>query len=224
MRKAVAYIRVSTPRQALEGESLDAQTARITAFCIAHTMELVGVVREEGVTSSIPLVKRPKYPELQAHLAAGATCIVVVKLDRIFRTVIETLNSVAEYTQQGISIHALDAGGAPLDTSSAMGSAMLSMRAIFGQLERDLARERTRETMAYMRAQGQRVGQIPWGHNLNGDHVTPHPQYDEALNGMRIMRGRGYSLRTIAGIITSDYPELAIGHQTVNTILTTTKA
>ena len=45
---AVGYIRVSTEDQARDGISLDAQDARIRAFCDAKAWHLVRVIRDEG--------------------------------------------------------------------------------------------------------------------------------------------------------------------------------
>jgi hypothetical protein len=48
---AVAYCRVSTQEQVRGGVSLDAQTERLRAYCRAAGLELVELVREEGVTA-----------------------------------------------------------------------------------------------------------------------------------------------------------------------------
>ena len=43
MRRVVGYIRVSSEGQAAEGVSLDAQRAKLTAYCTALELELVAI-------------------------------------------------------------------------------------------------------------------------------------------------------------------------------------
>lgn len=47
---AVGYVRVSTQEQAAEGISLDAQEARIRAYCTMRRLDLVDVVVDAGVS------------------------------------------------------------------------------------------------------------------------------------------------------------------------------
>ncbi len=49
-RLAVGYIRVSTEDQAAEGVSLEAQRARIAAWCEANGYELAGVHVDAGIS------------------------------------------------------------------------------------------------------------------------------------------------------------------------------
>lgn len=48
---ALAYVRVSTEERALHGVSLDAQTERVQACCTMTGLNLVGIIREEGVSA-----------------------------------------------------------------------------------------------------------------------------------------------------------------------------
>jgi len=49
--KAVGYVRVSTEDQAREGVSLEAQRAKITAYCQVKDLELVEVVEDAGISA-----------------------------------------------------------------------------------------------------------------------------------------------------------------------------
>ena len=53
------YCRVSTARQASEGESLDVQHRQIEGYALMHGLALAGVVVEEGVSGSVPVEERP---------------------------------------------------------------------------------------------------------------------------------------------------------------------
>ena len=50
MQKAIGYIRVSTEGQAVDGVSLDAQKAKIEAWCVANDFELEGVFVDAGIS------------------------------------------------------------------------------------------------------------------------------------------------------------------------------
>lgn len=52
-RKCGLYIRVSTERQAVEGESLDEQEERLREFCRVRNLKVVKVYREEGESAKI---------------------------------------------------------------------------------------------------------------------------------------------------------------------------
>lgn len=49
MQKAIGYIRVSTKGQVDEGVSLEAQRAKIEAYCNLNDMELVAVLEDAGI-------------------------------------------------------------------------------------------------------------------------------------------------------------------------------
>ena len=50
--KAVGYIRVSTQGQAEEGVSLDAQKAKIEAWCMANDYELTAIYEDAGISGT----------------------------------------------------------------------------------------------------------------------------------------------------------------------------
>lgn len=83
--------------------------------------------------------------------------LMVTRLDRLGRSVLDTLRTVEKLDQQGIVVQALDTN---LDTSTPTGRLMLNLMATLAQYERDLLAERTKEGLAHARAQG-RVGGRP---------------------------------------------------------------
>ncbi len=52
MQKAIGYIRVSTQGQADEGVSLEAQRAKIRAWCELNDAELVAVFEDAGLSGA----------------------------------------------------------------------------------------------------------------------------------------------------------------------------
>jgi putative DNA-invertase from lambdoid prophage Rac len=64
------YARVSTTRQANEGESLDVQRRQIEGYALMHGLARDEIVVEEGVSGSVPIAERPAGGPLFARLAA----------------------------------------------------------------------------------------------------------------------------------------------------------
>ena len=68
------YCRVSTLKQANEGESLDIQRRQIEGYAHLHGwLTLAGVLVEEGVSGSIPVEDRPVGGPLFAKLGAATS-------------------------------------------------------------------------------------------------------------------------------------------------------
>ena len=104
------YCRVSTAKQAAEGESLDVQRRQIEGYALMHGLALDDVVIEEGVSGSIPVAERPAAGPLFAKLEKGDV-IIAPKLDRLFRSALDALKVVEALRDRGVKLHLLDLGG-----------------------------------------------------------------------------------------------------------------
>jgi site-specific DNA recombinase len=84
--RAVGYVRVSTEIQVSEGVSLETQRIKIRAHCIAHDIDLIEIISDDGVSAKS--LDRPGLTRALWMLDAGkAEAVVVVKLDRLTRSV-----------------------------------------------------------------------------------------------------------------------------------------
>ena len=81
---------------------------------------------------------------------------------------------------------------------------MLVVLAGAAEMERNLTRERTRSAMAVKRANGQRVGAVPYGSDVADDGVTlvPNGAEQAVIQDIRTMRARGMTLEAIADALT----------------------
>src|SRR5688572_24667430 len=93
--RVLGYCRVSTARQAEDGESLQVQRRQIEGRCHELGRDLAAVFVEEGVSGSIPLDQRPQGAALLAFAQPGDT-IVAAKLDRLFRSALDALQTVEQ--------------------------------------------------------------------------------------------------------------------------------
>src|SRR5579872_4363968 len=84
--RTIAYLRVSTDKQADRGVSLDAQRAKVAAYAELYDLELVDVIVDAGASA-----KTLDRPGLQRALGMlrrrEADALLVVKLDRLTRSV-----------------------------------------------------------------------------------------------------------------------------------------
>ncbi len=199
MNTAVAYVRVSTQEQALEGVSLAAQEERIKAYCSLAGLSLTEIVKEEGVSASIPLADRPGgQTVLESVKKKRVQHIVALKLDRLFRDAIDALTMTRDCDKTGISLHLIDMGGQALNTSSAMGRFFLSMMASFAELERNLIGERTATAMQHKKAMRQVYSPTPYGFERVGNDLRINDEEIAIILQVKVWREDGWSLGKIA--------------------------
>ncbi|MCH7840683.1 MAG: recombinase family protein [Planctomycetes bacterium] len=203
--KAIGYTRCSTHEQADSGLGLDVQTQRIRAYCGMKDMDLIEIVTDAGVSGGKPLASREGGQRLlDAIRKRKAGAVVMLKLDRMFRNAGDCLTVTDKWERSGISLHIVDLGGNAIDTTSAAGRFMLVVLAGAAEMERNLTRERTRSAMAVKRANGQRVGAVPYGFDVVGDGVTliGNSAEQAVIREIRAMRKGGASFRRIAEELT----------------------
>lgn len=202
--QTVGYVRCSTHEQVESGLGLDAQRQRIRQYCGFQKLDLVETIEDAGVSGGKPLAKRVGGQRLIAALKGGKRAVVVLKLDRMFRNAGDCLTTVEWWDKLGVALHVIDLGGNAIDTTSAAGRFMLVVLAGAAEMERNLTRERTRSAMAVKRANGQRVGAIPYGYDLaaDGSTLVPSPLELEVIADMRTMRARGWTLEAVAEELT----------------------
>ena len=195
--QAVAYVRVSTPGQRDEGVSLDAQRAKITAWCAVMGYELVATYADEGI-SGHSMDKRPGLQQAIDDACTRGGVLVVYSLSRLARNTRETLELGETFAQAGADIVRLSEN---IDTTSAAGKMVFRMLAVLAEFERDQIAERTAMGMAYKRSQGHRVSRhLPYGQQLSADglHLEPQAAEQAVIAVVKALHAAGLSTRTIA--------------------------
>ena len=204
--KAIGYTRCSTHEQADSGLGLDVQTELIRAYCTLKGLALLDIITDAGVSGGKPLASREGGQRLlDAIRKRKSDAVVMLKLDRMFRNAGDCLSTVEQWERAGVALHVVDLGGNAIDTTSAAGRFMLVVLAGAAEMERNLTRERTRSALAVKKSNGQRVGTVPFGHDLAADGVTLAPNEAEqaVIADIRAMRTRGMKLQQIAADLTS---------------------
>lgn len=152
MEMMYGYARVSTAEQADSGLGLAAQRAAIDAaakqrgWAVTHHADAGVSGKSVGAELNTVL----------GLLAQGrGDGLVVAKLDRLSRSIINAANIIEAAHKQGWALVVLDLG---VDLTTAAGR-MVAMNLVnFAQYERELISERTTAALAAKRARGERLG------------------------------------------------------------------
>lgn len=201
------YIRVSTERQADSGLSLAAQRQKAMEYArvIAKRKGLVvGRIFADKAVSATKhaLTKRPAGSQLDAAIQRGDH-VVIVKLDRAFRSTRDSVLTCERWMSRGVAIHFLDLG---VDTDTAVGRMLVSILATIAQWEAERLGDRNRDAKAQMKARGLATNGVRrLGYVLGrGGKLRPHPQERSIARRISILHERGTPWREIADRLTRE--------------------
>lgn len=199
--KTVAYVRVSTEKQADGGVGLEAQRAKLNAYASLYELDVVAVEVDAGLSAKS--LNRPGLSRALAMLKSGeADALVVVKLDRLTRSVRDLGDLVETYFASGKA--ALLSVAEQIDTRSAGGRLVLNVLASVGQWEREAAGERTAAAMEHMAAEGLYTGgKAPYGFKVEGGALVEVEAEQAVLAAARELTAAGLSLRAVAQALAS---------------------
>ena len=146
----LGYARVSTAKQDLDRQVDALHQAGITP-------ERIYLDKKSGATTD-----RPGLKAALAYARDGDV-IVVHTLDRLGRTVRDTLNLIHELAERGVGVRNL-ADPIRVDSSNPsdpMAQLAVVLLALFGQMERTYTLERAAHARAVATAKGRRIGRPP---------------------------------------------------------------
>lgn len=145
------YTRVSTDEQ-VNGYGLEAQRNTVDQEAVRRGWT-VEHFADEGVSGK---AIGPKLQEVLQLLASGqGDGLVVAKLDRLSRSIVNAANIIEAAQRQGWSLVILDLG---VDLTTAAGRMQAMMLVNFAQYERELISERTKSALAAKKRRGERIG------------------------------------------------------------------
>lgn len=208
----VGYCRVSKPGQAENGISLTAQAERLRAWAKAFEYQLVKVERDAGVRGAVSPEKRPGLTAALAAIRRGkADGLVAVKLDRISRSVRDTLDLAEMFDQKGWLLASVEE---QIDTTTANGRLFLSLLASMAAWERDVISERTTAALGQLAREGRpRSGHTPYGYRTSsGDHrvqkgdarLVKDAAEQKILRRMLRLRDQGQGPQAIADALNAE--------------------
>jgi site-specific DNA recombinase len=195
--RTVAYLRVSTDKQADRGVSLDAQREKVEGYARLYDLEIVEVIVDAG--ASAKTLDRPGLDKALGMLRSGQVdALLVAKLDRLTRSVRDLCDLVDRYFRDGK--RSLLSVGEQVDTRSANGRMVLNLLTTIGQWEREAIGERTSTAMQHKAARGEFTGgDAPFGFRLaeDGEHLAEVAAEQAVVAQARSLRAAGLSLRAV---------------------------
>jgi DNA invertase Pin-like site-specific DNA recombinase len=174
------YVRVSTDEQAESGAGREAQRQRIIEEAERRGWTVSWFV-DDGYSGAVK--DRPALSEALSGLKDGTySMLVSAKLDRLSRSVVHLGSLLEQAEQEGWSLVLLDFD---VDTSKPTGRLVAHVLAAVAEFERQRIRERTKEALAQVKANGTRLGR-------------PRQLPDEVVVRVELNRNAGWTLRAIA--------------------------
>jgi putative DNA-invertase from lambdoid prophage Rac len=198
------YARVSTSRQAEEGESLDVQQRTVAGYALMLGLTLDRMFIERGVSGSVPLAERAEGMALMAALKPGDV-LITPKLDRMFRSALDALDVLAKLKARNVSLHMIDLGGDV--TGNGISKLVFTILSAVAEAERDRIRERVTQVKRDQRQRNRYLGGIvPFGFTVGEDGSLVPDEAEQALIAhARILRTDGATLRAIRAVLATQH-------------------
>ena len=198
MKRAVAYIRVSTARKSRQGDALtfdqnpEVQEQPLRELITQRCWNMERIY-SDGASGSKE--KRPGLDALMAGARRGAFDVVVVwRFDRFARSVKQLVLALEEFRTLGIDFVSHQEA---LDTSTPMGKAMFTVIAAMAELERNIIRERVVAGLEYAPQHGTRSGRDVGRPQAIFNRDTVLHRRDEGRSWSEIAKQTGVSAATV---------------------------
>ncbi len=206
------YCRVSSIEQAADGNaSIPEQLRKGRALAQMRGVPGKDVITfiDKGVSGSVPLAFRPQGGEM-LQAAQKGDVIVAAKMDRLFRSAIDALQTADELKRRGVELVLLDIGIDAV-TGNGVGKLFFSILAVMAEFERDRIRERTEEGRRGKRARrGFMGGGVPIGFSVVGKGRDAQLEENASEQGMiawvKQAAKNGHKPGRIARYLSAHYP------------------
>ncbi len=202
VKRATAYVRVSTTRKKRRGDALafdqnpEVQEQPLRDLIAQRGWQLDRIYSDRASGAK---ERRPGLDRLLTDARRGAFDVVVVwRFDRFARSVKQLVLALEEFRALGIDFISYQEA---LDSSTPMGKAMFTIIAAMAELERSVIRERVVAGLEYARERGTRSGK-----------AIGRPKAVFRRDQVAALRSQGLSWRRVAR-------SLGVGEGTVRRVL-----
>lgn len=204
------YTRVSTTHQVEEGVSLVAQRNNLLRFAENNEYKVYKIYEELGKSGKN--VNRPAFQEMMQDMRDGRfNKIVVFKLDRISRSIVDLENIIQELQKYHCGF---ESASEKIDTTSAMGLMFIRLLGIFAQFERERISERICDAFNEKINKGEAItGSLPIGYKIGVDKddkkiVIKDTEYEDVVKDMFDTYERTNSLQDTADYLKEKYSDI----------------
>ena len=198
-KKKVAglYIRVSTEDQAREGFSLPEQEKRLRAMCEYKGYEIYKVYEDAGISAKTGN-SRPGFEELLQDIRdKKCNTIVVLKLDRLTRSVFDW-EKIIRFLEENDAY--LDCANDDINTTNANGKMISRILTSVSQNEIERTSERTKFGMVGAIKEGHIPHKAPFGYKHENKKLIPNEATKDQVIRIFNLYYQGNSYQTISNL------------------------
>ena len=153
IRRVALHARVSTRDK---GQLLESQLFPLRAYAAGHGW---AATEYTDTASAGDLARRVAWRRLLDDVGhRRVDAVIVVRLDRAFRSTLFALSTLEELRHHGVAFVATEQG---MDTGTIAGNLIFTVLAAVAEMERGLIAERVRDGMARAKAEGKAFGRPP---------------------------------------------------------------
>ena len=195
------YIRVSTEDQAREGFSLPEQEKRLRAMCEYKGYEIYKLYKDAGISAKTGNT-RPAFEELLQDIRdKKCNTIVVLKLDRLTRSVFD-LEGIMNFLEENNAY--LDCANEEINTTNSSGKMVARLLTTVSQNEIERTSERTKFGLAGAIKEGHIPARAPLGYKHIDKKLVPDPLTKDIVIRIYNLYFEGKSYYNIATIFNEE--------------------
>jgi len=196
----IAYLRVSHI-ESLNGTSLETQENKCKAYAELHDFK-IDRVYSEVVSGAVEFRKRPVFQKVLSELK-GNSKLVVSRLDRLSRKVIDTLKLVDDFKKEHKEICITDIGNIHKDGVSKV---FVTILASLAEIERENISIRIKASKKIAKENRRYLGGYSeFGYKVENKKLVPDDKEFIVLQSMISLRKSGLGYRKISDEIKNKY-------------------
>ena len=198
--KNIGYIRNS---RLIQENSVETQNTLITDFCKTHDIKLDKIIVDEGISGSGDKTeKRDGYNSLMSMIDNGEVdTLVVISISRWGRNLGEIYKSVQLMETKGVKFLSIKEN---IDTSSPYGRFTINLLSSLYEMELELIRERTKDTLKVKKENGKVYSKTPFGYDRVGDDLIENKKEKRLLRKMLRLKENGNSYGDVSKYLTKN--------------------
>jgi DNA invertase Pin-like site-specific DNA recombinase len=200
MSDLVAYLRVSTDRQASDGAGLDVQEDAIRRWARTNRHRIVAVYGDEGESGA--LLERDGWADVDSAIRDKESAgVVVYKLDRLARDLLVQEQPMCEVWRLGGEVYSTAADENKLrnDPEDPTRKLVRRIMGVIGEYEREMIVLRMRRGRRHKAKQGGfAYGSPPYGYAARASRLVPLRSEQAVIRRIRTLRGEGVTTAEIA--------------------------
>ena len=190
----IGYIRNSTLKQE---NSVETQRKQIKDYCEINNLVLDQIIIDEGISGGGDKTDlRKGYNQIIDLIDQGEVDnLVVISISRWGRNLGETYKSVKLMGDKDTKFISIKEN---IDTSSPVGRFTLNILSSLYEMELEMIRERTKDTMKYKKENNLVYSKTPFGFDRVGDHLVENPKEKRLIKKMNTLKDKGFSYNDIS--------------------------